>query len=278
MLKVIKIALGEVGYLEKRDDTDLDSKTGNAGKNNYTKYARDLDAIEGYFNGRKQGQYWCATFPNWCLVQAYGAELAKDMTYQPDNSLGASCTYAAGYYKEAGRFYKSNPEIGDQIFFQTSKGELYHTGFVYAVTVDRVYTVEGNTSGASGVVDNGGGVFTKSYPRSYEKIAGYGRPAYSLLPVNELLADDNDPETVKLEKEYYGRFVSEVLTEIQKGDKGAQVRTIQVLLTFRFNILCGGVDGEFGSNTEYAVKRFQREKGLESDGVVGADTWAALLG
>lgn len=35
---VIRIAQGEVGYLEKDSAADLDSKTANAGINNYTKY------------------------------------------------------------------------------------------------------------------------------------------------------------------------------------------------------------------------------------------------
>jgi hypothetical protein len=38
-----------------------------------------------------------------------------------------------------------------------------------------------------------------------------------------------------------------------------------------------GVDGLFGRNTEAAVKRFQREQGLDDDGIVGPMTWAALL-
>ncbi|MCI0484572.1 MAG: peptidoglycan-binding protein [candidate division NC10 bacterium] len=37
------------------------------------------------------------------------------------------------------------------------------------------------------------------------------------------------------------------------------------------------VDGLFGRDTENAVKRFQREHGLDDDGVVGPLTWAALL-
>jgi len=37
-------------------------------------------------------------------------------------------------------------------------------------------------------------------------------------------------------------------------------------------------DGRFGPGTEDTVKRFQREHGLDDDGVVGAHTWAALLG
>jgi peptidoglycan hydrolase-like protein with peptidoglycan-binding domain len=36
------------------------------------------------------------------------------------------------------------------------------------------------------------------------------------------------------------------------------------------------VDGSFGRNTESAVRAFQREAGLDDDGVVGPETWAAL--
>ena len=43
--KVLKIAESEVGYLEKKSNKDLDSKTSNAGYNNYTKYGRDMHKI-----------------------------------------------------------------------------------------------------------------------------------------------------------------------------------------------------------------------------------------
>jgi hypothetical protein len=37
-------------------------------------------------------------------------------------------------------------------------------------------------------------------------------------------------------------------------------------------------DGEYGSATEEAVRSFQQKKGIDADGVIRADTWAALLG
>lgn len=52
--KVINIALAEEGYLEKKSNKDLDDKTANAGSANYTKFARDMDAIPGFYNGKSR--------------------------------------------------------------------------------------------------------------------------------------------------------------------------------------------------------------------------------
>lgn len=41
--RLIATAKAEEGYLEKATNAQLDSKTANAGSNNWTKYARDLD-------------------------------------------------------------------------------------------------------------------------------------------------------------------------------------------------------------------------------------------
>ena len=41
--KFVNIALAEIGYLEKRSNSQLDSKTANAGSNNYTKYGKWYD-------------------------------------------------------------------------------------------------------------------------------------------------------------------------------------------------------------------------------------------
>ncbi len=37
------------------------------------------------------------------------------------------------------------------------------------------------------------------------------------------------------------------------------------------------IDGDFGPGTEAMVKAFQRARGLEADGIVGAATWSALV-
>jgi hypothetical protein len=62
---------------------------------------------------------------------------------------------------------------------------------------------------------------------------------------------------------------------IKKGNKGDDVKVIQSKLK-ELGFLSGSVDGIFGSNTEKAVKAFQKSAGLKDDGIVGAKTIAAL--
>ena len=180
--KVIEIANAEVGYLEKETNKNLDSKTGNAGDENFTKYARDLDNLTNFYNGKKNGYSWCDVFVDWCFYKAYGRAAAQTLLCQPDKSLGAGCKYSAQYFKNNKRWYTSSPKIGNQIFFKNASGSICHTGIVYKVDSTYVYTIEGNTSSAEGVVENGGCVAKKKYKLGYSKIAGYGRPKYDTKP------------------------------------------------------------------------------------------------
>lgn len=67
------------------------------------------------------------------------------------------------------------------------------------------------------------------------------------------------------------------LPMLAKGDKGQSVRVLQRLL-IGSGYSCGGygADGDFGSGTEWSVKRFQEESGLDADGIVGEKTWSRL--
>ena len=182
--KVIRVARAEVGYLEKKSNKDLDDKTANAGSNNYTKYARDMDEIPGFYNGKKQTAAWCDIFVDWCFVKAYGVDEGRALLCQPLKSCGAGCKFSRQYYKAKGRLF-DKPQVGDQIFFYPANGiggsEIAHTGLVCAVDTEYVYTIEGNTSSEAGVVDNGGCVREKKYKLGYNRIAGYGRPNYGVM-------------------------------------------------------------------------------------------------
>lgn len=62
----------------------------------------------------------------------------------------------------------------------------------------------------------------------------------------------------------------------RQGDDGQEVLEIQARLAqMGYNVT---PDGDFGANTAEAVKQFQRDRGLDSDGVIGAETYGLLMG
>ena len=255
--KVIDIALAEVGYLEKASNSQLDDFTANAGSKNWTKYARDLDKIPGFYNGRKNGYEWCDMFVDWCFVQAYGIDMAKKLLNQPFNSAGAGCTYSAQYFKTAGQFHTSKPQPGDQIFFGNA-ANAYHTGLVYKVDASYVYTVEGNTSGASGVIANGGGVCRKQYRLNASQIYGYGRPAY-------------DKSTTQTTVTIKPQASSESITGLIDT-----VKEVQIWLNRNYSAGLT-LDGLYGDTTKKALtKALQKALGVEADGIYGVKTNAAV--
>ena len=64
---------------------------------------------------------------------------------------------------------------------------------------------------------------------------------------------------------------------LRRGSRGEYVTLLQTMLVQRgYDIGKCGADGAFGAATEAAVKMFQTDHGLPSDGIVGENTWAAL--
>ena len=183
--KLLSVATNEVGYLEKKNSNSLNDKTANAGSANYTKYGYEMHKL--YPATMDYPAAWCDCFVDWCFVQAFGKDKAMKMLHKFDDYTVNS----AGYYKNNKEWYK-NPKVGDQIFFTDNKGGICHTGIVYAVDKSNVYTIEGNTSSTSGVIANGGCVAKKKYALTYNRIAGYGRPNYSIVEERKMLETGND--------------------------------------------------------------------------------------
>lgn len=61
---------------------------------------------------------------------------------------------------------------------------------------------------------------------------------------------------------------------MHRGDSGSGVKQIQTALAAHGYQVAA--DGNFGAQTEQAVKAFQQKNGLTADGVVGPLTWAKL--
>ena len=69
------------------------------------------------------------------------------------------------------------------------------------------------------------------------------------------------------------------LPTLRKGSKGEPVRALQALLILRGQKLATyGTDGDFGSETEIALRSYQKLKGLTIDGICGSDDWKTLIG
>ena len=261
--QLVSIAEAEIGYHEKASNSNLDSKTANSGKGNYTKYSRDLHKA-GYYNGNKQGFDWCDQFVDWCFFKLCGRskDKAEYIECQTGN-YGAGCGFSLKYYKAAGRF-DGNPKVGDQIFFKYSDDDSTadHTGIVVRVTDGLVETIEGNS---------GGEVKRKAYQRTDKTIIGYGHPRYDAETATKAPAKE-EVKTVNIE-----------MPILRKGSSGNAVKTLQRLLRQLEYVNSDGktyitVDGSFGSNTEAAVKRYQKNRGAKNpDGIVGIWTWNKLL-
>ena len=265
--KLIRIAKNEIGYLEKASNSQLDSKTANAGSNNYTKYWRDIKPSY-------QGQPWCAAFVSWCFMEAFGQEKAKKLLKH----------WPYVYCPTLGNLFtrNANPKIGDIVIFYHN-GTFTHTGIVTAVIGDRFYTIEGNTSGASGIIANGGGVCAKSYLNSQMPGTKFCTPDYSIASDASVPAKSENalPNTAQAgEKGEKYMFNPET---VKAGDKNTSVLLLQEILRAR------GFKGKNGkalkltwtadANTIYALKAYQesRKEVLEVDGICGSATWKDLI-
>lgn len=60
------------------------------------------------------------------------------------------------------------------------------------------------------------------------------------------------------------------------GDRGEQIAAIQNALVQNGSSIV--VDGDYGTGTKEAVMAFQKRHGLDADGIVGAQTYQALMG
>lgn len=161
---IIERSTNEVGYIEKASNSNLDSKEGNKGTANYTKYARDINNL-GLMGC--QGQAWCGTFQFWIEVQEFGLEQAlKNWNMTKSNYCGYSCFETYDVFKSAGKVGKT-PRLGAVVIFTQS-----HMGRVIEINGSTFKTVEGNTS-PQRYDRNGGMVAIKEYDVSDSKIKGF---------------------------------------------------------------------------------------------------------
>lgn len=264
--KLIDLATAELGYLEKKSNASLDDKTANAGSANYTKYWRDVYP-------QFQGQAWCACFISWLFMQLFGVETAKKLL---KHWPFVYCPTLAGVTAN------KTPKVGSIILFYRN-GTYAHTGLVVAVSSTTVTTIEGNTSGASGIIANGGGVCKKTYAiKSLSSETKYFMPDYGSVSTVTKTGGTATGGADDMSRYIVGSGKVEV-KHFLVGANDPQVKTIQRLLNAmgykgkdKKKLT---VDGDLGQNTSYAIAAFQKAVGMNPDnpGTVATKTWEKLL-
>ena len=158
-MDIVEIALSEVGYINKRTNADLYSKTANASTqyNMYTKY--------GKWYGLNPAP-WCGIFLAWCAHAAGMDWKGYAAAYVPD---------VTAIYKSKGKYHARGtytPRRGDVIIF----GDEEHVGMVQGCSGGYVSTIEGNAGG--------GRVVQNTYSLTSGYIMGYGQADINSQPID----------------------------------------------------------------------------------------------
>ena len=205
--------------------------------NDYETYCKDM----GY-NSRIP---WCACFISW---------LATKLDITNIIPVDMSCNSQIAKFKNLGVWHTDrNIQAGDIIYYDWDRlGD--------SRPADHVGIVIKNTNGILTVIEGNKGnepydcVGKREINCNSSLIFGYARPKYR------------------------SDGVSISFPTIRKGDTGTAVKVLQLaLVAYEYNIGKYGADGEFGLDTENAVKRFQKNSGIEVDGIVGENTWSKLM-
>ncbi len=208
---------------------------------------------------------WCEVFIQWLFAQLN----ASEMLYLKTANVG----YQALEFNKKGKLVTKNFKPGDIVIFSWSGQNstwisgvktLDHIGIIEEVNSNGTYTtIEGNTGNSS----NGE---VKRCTRNASQISCACRPAYKAEPEIKF-----STYNIKMSKIWKG----------SSKNKKEQVLALQaLLLAYGYKGKDGKkleLDGVFGDNTEYALKAFEKARGLDKSGVTGVcerAKWSALLG
>ncbi|HSZ42222.1 MAG TPA: peptidoglycan-binding protein [Trebonia sp.] len=124
-------------------------------------------------------------------------------------------------------------------------------------TGEQVYAVQyllNQQIGAGLVIDGIFGPKTKAAVEAFQK--------KETLPIDGIVGPQTWPK---------------LIVTVQSGSKGQAVSAVQHNLRYSYGFTTLAVDGIFGPKTEAAVKSFQTKYKVTSDGIVGINTWNALI-
>lgn len=238
------------------------------------KYSARHHEIVGLYNSKKplprgyalqDKDDWCAGFASAMAIKAGIADIFP---------CEVSCYYIVENAKKMGIWVENDaytPKPGDCILYDWDdsgkgdcKGGSDHIGIVRYVKDGYINVIEGNTQGSK--------VATRKIAVNGKYIRGFICPKFASIATEK--------ESTKVTINNIG------MKTLRKGDAdegdNGDVHTLQRILRQLGYVGIDGelieVDGKFGENTEFAVKKFQKNRGSKlRDGIVGIWTWTKLL-
>ena len=218
-----------------------------------------IDQSHGYSQINRWGpDFDCSSLIIYCYIKA-GLPIDKNKVYYTGN-LDKLKDY--GFVDVTNKVNLNTGEgilRGDILYYHIS-GTNGHTA-MYCGN-GKIVHARGQSYGSPATGDQGTEIAITDYYRGqWQHVLRYqGSGSSSVTPVQ--------------------RQTTIALTEIQKGSIGEVVRLLQTILKAMgyngVNGLALELDGDFGGNTEYALKNYQSAVGLEADGVAGKNTWTKI--
>lgn len=183
---------------------------------------------------------------------AWCSETACVISYMAGNKeLIPISNYALGLWKKFIQLDRLGtvPEVGAFVLFGYGS-QPDHTGRVIEVKPNAIVTVEGNVKGT---------VVKREWKRSDAYIFAYGYPKYACDP-----------------KAGFCLSIPRVLWMARNCDYPDWVLWLQMILKDK-GYYHGTLDGDFGNETDKAVRKYQEDKKLAVDGIVAYYTLKELL-
>lgn len=229
---------------------------------------------------------WCSTF-----VSAVSIKLG----YTDIIPTECGCGKHIELFKKLGSWVENEnrtPKAGDIIFYDwddngsgDNKGGSDHVGIVEKVSNGTITVIEGN---------KGEAVARRTLKVNGKYIRGYGVPKYDKEKTTTTTSKETEKDRIKdlkkaLNKDFNckleingkidSKLTNAVMSHYLKNfTKGNFVKWTQTQLKRKgYDLGSYGIDGGYGTDTEKAVKKYQKDKGLTVDGCVGIATVKSLV-
>jgi hypothetical protein len=224
----------------------------------------------------------------WCATYVSAVAIACGLTdIMPTE---CSCSQMVQLYKKRGRWQESDnyvPKLGDVVMYDwgdsgsgDNTGRPDHVGIVAFISGNSMKIIEGNISNSvayRALSVNGKYIRGFCLPDYASKADGVTNSNTNSNTTNTAPSNTNS-NTPTYKPTVATTYYSVRLPLLKYGSEIPAVKTMQQLLLAKgYNLPKYGADGDFGEETEVALKAYQRANNLEVDGKCGANTWGALI-